>query len=302
MDNHQRPAHDENGNIIKTNDSFLDDPAPDVEFKDKTFVLTGVFTIADRSEVARMILERGGKTSKAVNRSTDYVVTAEVASSAYVNGNYGTKIKDAIGLKSIGINISIISERHLIKFINDSGIVKNLDDVKIHKDIVEGLTYPFRQKDIPKEDRTFYGITLDQNDFCASLPLKITYSHSIKGVIDIDFDFQEYRDGFFIGLDSRRYDIKRIIKAVDKRSGKEISNSEMVEYIFKNLDDETLISLFIKGVLKDMPSARSLYNVGYRSLKEIEAASDDELLSIKGIKAKKLNEIREFFKNGCKYI
>ena len=76
----------------------------------------------------------------------------------------------------------------------------------------------------------------------------------------------------------------------------------MVEYIFKNLDDETLISLFIKGVLKDMPSARALYNVGYRSLKEIEAASDDELLSIKGIKAKKLNEIREFFKNGCKYI
>jgi len=96
MDNHQRPAHDENGNIIKTNDSFLDDPAPDVEFKDKTFVLTGVFTIADRSEVARMILERGGKTSKAVTRSTDYVVTAEVASSAYVNGNYGTKIKEAI--------------------------------------------------------------------------------------------------------------------------------------------------------------------------------------------------------------
>ena len=51
-----------------------------------------------------------------------------------------------------------------------------------------------------------------------------------------------------------------------------------------------------------MPSARALYNAGYRSLKEIEVASDDELLSIKGIKTKKLNEIREFFKNGCKYI
>jgi DNA ligase (NAD+) len=301
MDNHQRPAHDENGNIIKTNDSFLDDPAPDVEFKDKTFVLTGVFTIADRSEVARMILERGGKTSKAVTRSTDYVVTAEVASSAYVNGNYGTKIKEAIELKKLGIKIAIISEQHFIKFIKDSGVIKKLDSMEIHKDIIEGHMMPFRQKDIPKEDRTFYGITLDQNEFYTGLPLEIIYNHSNMGIIKIDLNYQCYRDGFFIG-DNKRYDIKRIIKVIDKRNGKELSNSELVEYIFKNLDDETLISLFIKGILKDMPSARALYNAGYRSLKEIEVASDDELLSIKGIKTKKLNEIREFFKNGCKYI
>ena len=301
MDNHQRPAYDENGNIIKTNDSFLDDPAPDVEFKDKTFVLTGVFTIADRSEVARMILERGGKTSKAVTRSTDYEVTAEVASSAYVNGNYGTKIKEAIDLKKLGIKIAIISEQHFIKFIKDSGVIKKLDSMEIHKDIIEGHMMPFRQKDIPKEDRTFYGITLDQNEFYTGLPLEIIYNHSNMGIIKIDLNYQCYHDGFFIG-DNKRYDIKRIIKAIDKRNGKELSNSELVEYIFKNLDDETLISLFIKGILKDMPSARALYNAGYRSLKEIEVASDDELLSIKGIKTKKLNEIREFFKNGCKYI
>ena len=160
---------------------------------------------------------------------------------------------------------------------------------------------PFRQKDIPKEDRTFYGITLDQNEFYTGLPLEIIYNHSNMGIIKIDLNYQCYHDGFFIG-DNKRYDIKRIIKAIDKRNGKELSNSELVEYIFKNLDDETLISLFIKGILKDMPSARALYNAGYRSLKEIEVASDDELLSIKGIKTKKLNEIREFFKNGCKYI
>ena len=50
--------------VVKTEYAFLDDPAPEVIFKDRTFVLTGIFTIGERNKVAKMILERGGMTTK----------------------------------------------------------------------------------------------------------------------------------------------------------------------------------------------------------------------------------------------
>ena len=101
--------------VIKTEYGFLDDPAPEVIFKDKTFILTGIFTIGERNKVAKMILERGGMTAKRVTCNVDYVVLGEVASSAYSHGNYGTKLDEAIELKKHGANISINKRKSLYK-------------------------------------------------------------------------------------------------------------------------------------------------------------------------------------------
>lgn len=90
----------------------------------------------------------------------------------------------------------------------------------------------------------------------------------------------------------------RIIKAVDKRNGNEVKGQDLVEYIFKNLDDGTLARLYVEGILKDIPSGMTLYLAGYKTLDEIKNASDKELLALKGIGKIKLAEIRNFYENG----
>jgi len=281
--------------VIKTEYGFLDDPAPEVIFKDKTFILTGIFTIGERNKVAKMILERGGMTAKCVTRSVDYVVLGEVASSAYSHGNYGTKIDEAIELKKHGVNISIISENHFIKFINDSGIVRNVENSSIERDVIVGEVDSFRQKDIPEDGRTYYGVTLDQNCFSFNIAFEITYNHSNLGIIEKDVVFDFYSDGAFMA-DGVKYLLKRIIKAVDKRNGNEVKGQNLVEYIFKNLDDGTLARLYVEGILKDIPSGMTLYLAGYKTLDEIKNASDKELLGVRGIGKIKLTEIRNFLR------
>lgn len=59
--------------FIKADDRF-NVHISDVVFKDKVFVLTGIFTIADRKEIVKMILEREGITAKATISKVDYLV------------------------------------------------------------------------------------------------------------------------------------------------------------------------------------------------------------------------------------
>ncbi|MGH1601059.1 BRCT domain-containing protein [Campylobacter majalis] len=279
--------------IVKTNDSFFDNPQPEITFKNKIFVLTGIFTIAEREDVAKMIIQRGGLTSRAVTRDTDYLVVGEVASSAYSLGNYGSKIKKAVDNKARGAKVAIITEQHFIKFIQPNDNLQDVSKIEVKKDIQEQNIEHFLQKEIKKEDRTFYGITLEQDNFYCQIPFNIFYNHSNLGVTEVRVKFLCYRNGCFI-IDAKRYDPKRIIKAIDERNGNEVKNYELLEYIFKNLDDDTLKELFIKGILKDIPSGRALYDAGFRSLDEIAKITDKNLLKIKGIGGKKLIEIREF--------
>jgi len=92
-------------------------PAPDVEFKDKTFCFTGAFTIGTRTQCEAIIKSLGGKTAKSVSKKVDYLVIGIIGSGAWIHSSYGRKIEKAVEIREKHKSLSIISEEHLIKFL-----------------------------------------------------------------------------------------------------------------------------------------------------------------------------------------
>jgi len=94
----------------------LDQPAPEVSFEGKKFVLTGIFTVGNRKECKNIISELGGQVQGRITKDTDYLVIGDVASDHWVHTTHGRKIEEAIILKNKGLPIKIISEHHWIKY------------------------------------------------------------------------------------------------------------------------------------------------------------------------------------------
>lgn len=92
-------------------------PAPEIDFKDKTFCLTGAFTIGTRTQCEAIIRSLGGNTSKSITKKTDYLVIGIIGSGAWIHSSYGRKIEKAVDYREQDAGISIISEKHFIKFL-----------------------------------------------------------------------------------------------------------------------------------------------------------------------------------------
>lgn len=67
-----------------------------IEFKDKTFCLSGTFDYGKKSEVEEYIQSLGGLIDKNVKKGTNYLVVGANGSNRYSNGTYGEKIKKAM--------------------------------------------------------------------------------------------------------------------------------------------------------------------------------------------------------------
>lgn len=67
-----------------------------IEFKGKKFVLTGEFITARRKDVATAIEQRGGIVQQCTSGKTDYIIVGSVASGAWSNEDYGSKIETAL--------------------------------------------------------------------------------------------------------------------------------------------------------------------------------------------------------------
>ncbi len=84
-----------------------------VEFAGKNFMLTGDFNHGGKDEVADYIIQMGGTMLKSVTKSCHYLVVGGRGSDAWSFGNYGNKVKKAMGWKAKGTSIKIISENTL---------------------------------------------------------------------------------------------------------------------------------------------------------------------------------------------
>jgi len=104
--------------VEQSTSNIFDDPVPDVEFDGKVFVLTGVFTFADRPSCSKIIEDLGGIVKGNVTKATDYLIIGEVASEEWVHTNYGRKIEKAIEYRDRGIGVKIVSETHWVKFLH----------------------------------------------------------------------------------------------------------------------------------------------------------------------------------------
>jgi len=92
-------------------------PAPDIVFDGKTFCFTGAFTIGTRTQCEALVKSKGGKTSKSITKKTNYLVVGIIGSEAWIHTTYGRKIEKAVEYREKGLDISIVSEEHFIKFL-----------------------------------------------------------------------------------------------------------------------------------------------------------------------------------------
>lgn len=92
-------------------------PEPPVIFKDRRFCLTGIFFFGSREKCENEVVMRGGKTQKNPAHTTDYLVIGSNANPQWNHKNFGTKIEKAVNLRSDGLPIAIITEKHWIDHI-----------------------------------------------------------------------------------------------------------------------------------------------------------------------------------------
>ena len=94
--------------------SPFDDPAPVIDFADKTFMFTGKFDFGDRSACQAAVEARGGRApeTKTITTDIDYLVIGTAGSKAWKMGAYGNKIEKAILLRREQGAPAIISEDH----------------------------------------------------------------------------------------------------------------------------------------------------------------------------------------------
>ena len=110
------------GNLITNAKASLsclpvDNPQPDIEFKDKVSTLTGEFAFGTRAQCVKEIEKHGGKFSKNVTQNIHYLTIGSIGSDDWQHSSFGRKIEKALQLKKQGKNIIIISEDHWAKYI-----------------------------------------------------------------------------------------------------------------------------------------------------------------------------------------
>ena len=81
----------------------------------KSVCLSGNFEYGKKSDVEKIILEKGGIVDNSVKQTTDFLVVGASECQAFSNGTYGTKVKKAIELQEKGFGIQIVKEEDLFK-------------------------------------------------------------------------------------------------------------------------------------------------------------------------------------------
>jgi len=92
-------------------------PAPEISIKDKSFVITGVFTTGPRKQLEQIVVDLGGVMHTNVLKDTDYLVIGDIGSQDWAHSSFGRKIEKAIGYREKGTGISIVIESHWARFI-----------------------------------------------------------------------------------------------------------------------------------------------------------------------------------------
>lgn len=79
------------------------------------FCLTGDFVSGDRSAVETMLRLKGAQLSPNVNKSVDYLVIGTLASRDWLYTPHGRKIEKALLLKRENVNVTVITERTMLR-------------------------------------------------------------------------------------------------------------------------------------------------------------------------------------------
>jgi NAD-dependent DNA ligase len=83
---------------------------PSIEFKGNCFCCTGESKRATRKEIAEIIESFGGRFSKGINQSIDYLVVGSAGNKAWAFSCYGRKVEEVMNLRKNGLKIQLIHE------------------------------------------------------------------------------------------------------------------------------------------------------------------------------------------------
>jgi DNA polymerase-3 subunit epsilon len=89
-----------------------------INLNNKTFCLTGDFKSGTKTEIEKIISDKGGIKKSGVSGKLDYLFVGGLGSDAWKYGNVGGKIAKAQELQEKGKNIRIISEDDLMSCLN----------------------------------------------------------------------------------------------------------------------------------------------------------------------------------------
>ena len=84
-----------------------------ITLNEKTFCLTGEFKRGSRSEITKLLEQKGGIAKKSIISKLDYLFIGSVGSESWSFGNYGGKVAKAMELKEKGGSIQILTEDDL---------------------------------------------------------------------------------------------------------------------------------------------------------------------------------------------
>ena len=112
------PEFDSSDVTIEASTAVWEDQVEALDFEGSTFCLTGDFVSGDRDSVDTMLKCKGAVTQPNVNKDVDYLVIGTLASRNWLYTSHGRKIEKALLLKREGTQVTIITERTLLKFIH----------------------------------------------------------------------------------------------------------------------------------------------------------------------------------------
>jgi NAD-dependent DNA ligase len=101
------------GEVLKSCELPLDEPAPAVICPQKTFCFTGTFAFGTRKDCEAAVERLGGKCGSLTKR-TDFLVIGVYATDSWKHSSYGLKIENAVKMKAEGVPVFIISETHWV--------------------------------------------------------------------------------------------------------------------------------------------------------------------------------------------
>ncbi|MEX2469903.1 MAG: BRCT domain-containing protein [Pseudohongiellaceae bacterium] len=110
---------DPDGNrfAVEGSTEVWEDRIDEVSIKGATFCLTGDFVSGDRGTVETMLRLKGAEISSSVNKAVDYLVIGTLANRDWLYTPHGRKIEKALLARREGADVTIITERTLLKYL-----------------------------------------------------------------------------------------------------------------------------------------------------------------------------------------
>lgn len=109
------------GEMAKTSNLPVCNPAPSIVFESRIFLFTGTCVYGTRKECQAAIESLGGACASSVNKSLDYLILGTYVTDSWAHENYGRKIEKAMQYRDQGVPLAIVTEEHWLKSANLGG-------------------------------------------------------------------------------------------------------------------------------------------------------------------------------------